>query len=165
MMVLVKSGGKFYLNLLYLIVLIAFIQVFFNIGWFLGINPLPNPLNYPDKDFAIGTFGHKAVREVANYLCLIFISLLIYNKYYHRKKTNVLLMILLLFGIVLTSSKISFVMLLASIIIILPMMLNVKVFRYIFLSAIFIIFGIFTLKKVEPLIFDHFMTYASIGIR
>ena len=74
-------------------------------------------------------------------------------------------MILLLLVLALTASKISFVMLFLSIIIILPMMLNVKVFRYIILSAIFLIFGIFTLKKVEPLIFDHFMTYASIGIR
>ena len=161
----VKLPDKFYLNLFYLIMVIAFIQVFFNIGWFLGINPLPNPLNYPDPDFAIGTFGHKASREVANYFCLLFISLLIYNKFYHRKKSNVLLMILLLVALSLSASKISFVMLFLSNIIILPMMLNVKVFRYIFLGAVFLIFGVFTLKKVNPLIFDRYMTYASIGIR
>ena len=74
-------------------------------------------------------------------------------------------MILLLFALALTASKISFVMLFLSIIIILPMMLNVKVFRYIILSAIVLIFGIFTLKKVEPIMFDNFMNYASIGIR
>jgi len=161
----VKLPEKFYFKVFYLIIFISIVQILINIGWFLGVNPLPNPLSYPDPDFAVGTFGHKSSREVANFLCLIFIFLMTYIKFYTKSKYNIILGSLLLFTLSLSSSKITFVVLFITIIIILPLLLDVRIFRYIIISALLLLVGIISLKKVEPLIFDRFMTYISIGIR
>lgn len=67
------------------------LQIVLNIGWWLGINPLPNPRGYSAVDFSIGTVG--GANSVA-YLIIMFLFVLygLFNSKVLRNKVPILAM-------------------------------------------------------------------------
>jgi len=91
-----------------LFLIIFNIQIFMNLLWMFGINPLPNITAYPDPDFGIGTLGSETSREVSYLLTIYFFIILTSRK---SKKSNLSrlrkfgLLSLIIFSILLTEAK------------------------------------------------------------
>lgn len=158
----VKVFERDYKNIFLTLVLIGIIQMLFNLGWLLEINPFPNPDKFPSPDFAIGTFGRESSRAVANYLALLSLSLIVVFYAYVRKKLIILLVFFFLIGIFLAESKTTVGLYFISVIITLVAILRVKVLKMILFGVLFTIVTFIIMIRLEPELVDLYRLYAKL---